>query len=498
MKILLLLPIIVPLGAAALSVLIGGRRRWVRQCLGVFGAVGQLAAAVILLVRAYLGGSQATQIGGWPVPLGISIVADPLGSLMVVVTSVVGVAVVLFSLGSMDERREQKGYYGLVLLLLAAAAGSFLTGDLFNLFVWFEVLLISSFVLMSLGMTRKELEGALKYVVLSLVGSALFLSGIAVVYGLSGTLNFADLASTLPVRADATTRTVASALFLFAFGTKAAVFPLFFWLPASYHTPPVAVGALFAGVLTKVGVYALLRTFTAVFPVEDAFSRELLLGVGVVTMITGVLGAVAQSEIRRLLSFHVISQVGYLVAGIGLFSRAALAATIAFTVHVIFAKAALFLVGGIAERLTGTSDLKRMGGLYASRPFLAALFLVPALSLAGIPPFSGFFAKFSLVRAALEQRAWVVAAVAVLVGILTLYSMIKIWREAFWKSVPAEDGPSRRGKAPPVLVLGCILLSLWSVALGMGAGPFFEFTSQAATQLLDMTRYNEAIQESSR
>ena len=427
-------------------------------------------------------------------------------SLMVVLAGVVGLAVVVFSLGSIDRGREAFGYYSLVHALLLGVCGAFLTGDLFNLYVWFEVMLMSSFVLLALGGERPQLHGGIKYVTLNLVSSAVFLAAVAMLYGLTGTLNMADLARKLAGIHQPALVTAVGMLFLIAFGIKAAVFPLFFWLPASYHTPPGAVSALFAGLLTKVGVYALIRVFTLIFVGEMSFTHLLILVLSGLTMVTGVLGAVAQQEFRRVLSFHIISQIGYMTMGLGLAGLAespamaslALAGSIFYIAHHIIVKTNLFLVSSVARRLCGTFELKQQGGLYQAHPFLAVLFLVPAMSLAGLPPLSGFFAKLSLVQAGLGAGQYAIVATALLVSLLTLFSMTKIWAEAFWKALPepsAREVNLQRLSTTPwlTLVLPIGALATLTIAIGLGAEAVFTLAMRAAEQLIHREEYIQAV-----
>jgi multicomponent Na+:H+ antiporter subunit D len=294
-------------------------------------------------------------------------------------------------------------------------------------------MLIASFVLLAMGGKRANLEGAIKYVVLNLIASSLFLAAVGILYGVAGTLNMADLARLIREAEVSGPLPVIAILFMIAFGIKAAVFPLFFWLPASYHTAPIAVVTIFSALLTKVGVYALIRVFTLIFINEVVAWQPYILAVAGLTMIVGVLGAVAQDEMRRLLSFHIVSQIGYLVMGLGLLTRLSLAGTIYFMIHVIAAKSALFLATGMVRRLAGSTELKKLGGLYRTQPLLAALFLLPALALAGIPPLSGFWAKLALVWAGLDSGHYIVVVAALLVSLMTLYSMTR-------------SGPRRSGK----------------------------------------------------
>lgn len=342
------------------------------------------------------------------------------------------------------------------------------------------------------------MEGAVKYVTINLVSSALLLSAIAILYGFTGTLNMADLAGKLHHIGHSSLLLAVAMLFLAAFGVKSAVFPLFFWLPASYHTLPVAVSAIFSGLLTKVGVYAMIRAFTLLFVQDVAFTHTIILIIAGLTMLTGVLGAVAQHEVRRLLSFHIISQIGYLLMGLGLFTPFALAGTIFFLVHVSLAKAALFLVSGLANRVGGSYDLDELEGLYRNYPRLVLLFFIPALSLAGIPPLSGFFAKLALVQASLGLQQYVMAAIALVVSFLTLFSMTKIWMLAFWKPATEQSSSMSGGacsgkKMGPVLVLSTGGLAALTALMGLASGPIFTVAMRAAEQLMDPHRYVEAV-----
>jgi multicomponent Na+:H+ antiporter subunit D len=490
MKALLVLPIVLPLLTAATS-LLAWRWRTVQRTLGVIGTASVLAVGLVLLQSVWRHGIQSVQMGSWPAPFGITLVADLLSAIMVVLAGLMGLAVAIYSMASIDQQREAFGYYPLLHILLMGVCGAFLTGDIFNMYVWFEVMLIASFVLLALGSERPQIEGAIKYVTLNLMSSALFLAAVGILYGIVGTLNMADLAVKLPEVVPPGLVTTLAMLFLVAFGVKAAVFPLFFWLPASYHTPPVAVSAIFAGLLTKVGVYALIRVFTLLFVQNVGYTHTLILVIAGLTMLTGVLGAVAQNEFRRILSFHIVSQIGYMIMGLGLFTRLALAGSVFYIVHHIIVKTNLFLVSGVVYRLRGTFELKDLGGLYHAHPMLALLFLIPALSLAGMPPLSGFFAKLALLQAGLEMGQYVIVVVALAVGILTLVSMTKIWAEAFWK--PATDPSASVALSLRTLLLPLATLATLTVLIGLAAGPLFALSIQAADQLLNPRDYIQAV-----
>ncbi|MDW8059060.1 MAG: Na+/H+ antiporter subunit D [Thermomicrobium sp.] len=489
MGLTLTLPLLLPLVAALLLFAVRTRRR-ASHALAVASATAALVASVVLLVVVLRDGIAVIAIGRWPAPYGIVLVADILSAAMVTVCALVTWATVVYATAWVDRSRESAGFFALVFVLLFGVNGAFLTGDLFNLYVWFEVMLMASFVLLVLGVERGQVEGGIKYVALNLLSSTLFLTATGILYGISGTLNFADLSRVL-ASADPRIVSVVAVLFAVAFGIKAGVFPLFFWLPASYHTPPVPVSALFAGLLTKVGVYALVRVFTLLFVHDPGWTHRILLSSAAATMLTGVLGALAQQDVRRILSFHIVSQIGYMVMGLALLTPLGLAASVFYIVHHIVVKTNLFLIGGLVERTGGTGSLARLGGLFRTRPWLGVLFLVPAFSLAGIPPLSGFVAKLLVIRAGLEAGAYLVTAVAIVVGLLTLLSMLKIWNEAFWKE--STDRPVATDRLPLRLVLPTVVLATVTVALGVFAEPILRLAHQAAGQLLDPEAYRTAV-----
>jgi multicomponent Na+:H+ antiporter subunit D len=487
-------PLVVPFLTAVLAFLtrFGAAGRWI----SVVGNAVLLLASGVLMAQVLDHGVIAGQMGSWAAPFGIILVADYLSAVMVVITAITSFAVSVYALADIDARKEHLGYHAIFNVLIGGVAGAFLTGDLFNLYVWFEVMLISSFGLLVLGGSKAQIDGGLRYVTLNLISTVLFLSGIGLLYGMTGTLNMADIARSLPSVENQGLVTVVAMMFLVAFGVKAAVFPLFFWLPAAYHTPAFSVSAVFAGLLTKVGVYALLRMFTLVFTGDTGLTHTVLLWVAALTMITGVLGAAAQNDIRKILSFHIVSQIGYMIMGLALLTPLAIVGTVFYLVHHIIVKANLFLVAGVVERTTGSTDLNKIGGLYKSAPLLAFLFFIPAFSLAGFPPLSGFWAKFVLVAAALEDRSWIIAAVALVVGLLTIFSMTKIWAEAFWKPHPDGTNPELRDIEPfsrKALLLPIAGLAALTLVIGFFPQTFVEFAETAADQLLFPEAYMMAV-----
>jgi multicomponent Na+:H+ antiporter subunit D len=491
---LLILPIAIPFVAAALA-LLWRTSRVAQRLLALAGAAGILGSGVALLLLVTRGGPLVLRLGNWPAPFGIVFVADLLSAILVTLAGFIGLAVVVFSLATIDAQRERFAYFPLMLLLLMGVCGAFLTGDIFNLYVWFEVLLIASFVLLALGSERAQMEGAIKYVVINLIASTLFLVAVGLLYAEAGTLNMADLAVVLPAAASPGLMTTIAALFMVAFGIKAAMFPLHFWLPAAYPTPPPAVSAVFAGLLTKVGVYALLRTFTLIFVGDTGYTHTMILVVAGVTMVVGVLGALAQSELRRILSFLIVSHIGFAVMGLGLYTPAGLSGAVFYIVEDMVVLTGLFLATGVIAQSTSYDELRDLGGWYAAAPLFGLLFLLPALSLAGVPPLSGFFAKLALLRAGLQVGQYGIVAAAIVTSVLTLLAVTRVWSEVFWKPNP---GPRPLVLPPPSLRstslwLPMVTLAASVVVLGLGVGPAFALATQAGQQLFEPAAYIGAV-----
>lgn len=501
-------PVAVPLLTAALILLFarwGGRRRIRLQLtLSSLALLLNLAVALFLFqATAWRGERFVLQMGDWSAPFGITVFADGLSATLLLLTAIVASAVFPFAVATIDYHRERMGFYPLYLLLLMGVNGAFLSGDLFNLYVFFEVLLMASFVLLTVGGQPAQTNSGIRYVVLNLLASVVFLVAAGVAYGTLGTLNMAQIAQRLPL-ADPAVRTVFAGLLLVGFGSKAAIFPLFFWLPASYHTPPPAVTALFGGLLTKVGVYTLFRSYTLFFPELLIHWQTPLLALAGTTMLVGALGALAQPGLRRVLSFHIISHVGFMLMGLAVAlsgNRLAvgfgLAAAVLYLCHHMIVKTALIMAGGTVEILMGSDRLNSIGGLVTRQPFLALLFFLAAISLAGIPPFSGFISKLSLLQITLDTRHWLVSAVSIFASILTLINMMRLWRESFWGEYEHPGRVQSRllqTTGQRWLILGPIAVLLaFSLALGIFGELAFQLSTRVAEQALDQQAYIDAV-----
>ena len=469
---------------------------------GVFliGTTVKLIFAILLMQEVSNEGIISTQLAGWDAPYGIPFVADIFSTMMLLINAIIGFCIALYSLQSVDKERIAFGFFPMVHFLIFGISGAFLTGDVFNLYVWFEIILISSFVLLTLGGRKAQLEGAIKYVALNFLASAIFLAGIGTLYGLTGSLNMADLANIIPEMENTGLLSVSAVFFLVAFGIKAAIFPLFFWLPAAYHTPPLAISALMAGMITKVGVYAMIRFFTLIFNHDIDFTHTLLLWAGGFTMVVGVLGAAAQNDFRKILSFHIVSQIGYMIMGLAFYTPLAIAGAIFFIIHNIIVKTNLFLISGVVNYSSGSYKLKKLGGVYDNFPMVAAFFVITAFALTGLPPLSGFWPKFMLAKAGFTEGFYFITLVALGVSILTMFSMTKIWNEVFWKPQPDEFKEQiksiTRGelwKNKSLLLTTIFLMVVLILGMGLFAEPIIALSERGAEQLLNPESYIETV-----
>ena len=484
----LVLPILVPLSTAAVLML-APKRPLPQRSISLIGSVLLLISTIVVFVRVNTAGIQVLQIGAWPAPYGITLVADLLAAVLVVAVGVVGVVITIVALAGVDPQREAFGYHPVFHILLMGVAGAFMTGDLFNLYVCFEVMLVASFVLMALNRTRTQMEAAFKYVTLNLIASSVFLTALGLLYGATGTLNMAELARVWPTIRTPGVDVVLAVLFLIAFGIKAGLFPLFFWLPASYHTPPAPIGAAFAGLLTKVGIYALIRMFTLLFHSAPAPLFALLLAMSAATMVIGLVAALTERDFRRVLSFNLVGHIGYTTASLSLLTPAALAGAIFYVLHHIVVITNLYLVSGVLLRLRRTTDMSGLGGMYREQPLFSVLAMIPIFSLAGVPPLSGFLGKLAILEGTFAAGAYWVGGLVLVVGLLTLLSMGRTWADAFWR--PAESKDLATPGTPQLLAIAG--LSLLTLAMTIGAEPLFDLTSRGARQLLHREEYVSAV-----
>ena len=494
-------------------------------------ALGGLATLVVLeamlLAHVLENGTITMVMGRWLPPFGIAFTVDVLGALFTLTSGIAALAGGIYATRDIEEREMRYGFWSFLFLMVGGVSGAFLTGDVFNLYVWFEVLLIASFGLLILGSTVPQIDGATKYAFLNLVATTLFLIGTAFLYGSTGTLNMADMAIKLPLAAEAGAPVIViGALFVFAFAMKAAAFPVNFWLPASYHTPHIVVAALFAGLLTKVGLYALLRTVVMMMPTaRDELGLALAI-VAALTMVTGALGALAQSDIRRLMGYLVISGIGVMLAGLALASTLGLAGTVFYAMHSILVMTALYMVAGTAGWMTNGFALGAMGGIYVRSALFSAIALVLFFTVAGLPPFTGFWPKAMLVKASIDIGAGWLAAAILFNGFVTTIAVGRVFALGFWRPAPEAAPASALSAMPPaasdedrerdgdrdpfaasplavpaasehkpgfVSLVPVASLTAIVVAAGLFPGPVIELAERASAGLLDPSDYLDSV-----
>ena len=484
-----ILPILIPLVSGLIMILF--RERVILQrVLGLAALFMTAALAVYLIVEIQADGIQVLHLGGWEAPFGISLVADLFSAILVLTASVVAVSCFCYSFFTIGKVRETHYYYPFILFLVTGVNGSFLTGDLFNLFVCFEVMLISSYVLISMGGTSRQLRGSVKYMLVNLISSFLFLVAVAYLYAVTGTLNMAHLSERIAESGQDGLLTAISVLFLVVFGLKSALF-LFFWLPDSYGAAPAAVSALFAALLTKVGIYAIFRMFTLVFYHEPQFTHLFIGILGGATMLLGAAGAVAYGDIRRILTYNVIISIGFIAAGLAAFTAEALTGSIYYLIHDMIAKALIFLIGGTVIAITGSSRLKDMSGLIRTHPYLGWMFFIASLAIAGIPPLSGFLGKVFITKGTFETGYYWLGAIGLFTSLMVLYSLMKIFMNAFWGETILRvemEKVTTKGLSVPIGLLAAVILTL-----GLGAEGVLETVASAAESLKDPSQYISAV-----
>jgi multicomponent Na+:H+ antiporter subunit D len=469
----------------------------VRKRMKLQAALAVPALAVLVLIDAALLFTVASEgpltmvMGRWLPPFGIAFTVDLPGALFTLTTGIAALAGGVYALGDIDNTRRTYGFFPFLFLMVGGVSGAFLTGDIFNLYVWFEVLLISSFGLLILGSEREQLDGATKYAILNLIGTTLFLIAVGYLYAVFGTLNMADLAAKARGMATAAPMMTLGLLFITAFAMKAAAFPVNFWLPASYHTPRIVVAGLFAGLLTKVGVYALIRVMVMILPAQAEAYSLLLSSVAIATMLTGALGALAQSDLRRMFGYMVISGIGIMMAGVALGGQTAISGAIFYALHSMIVMLALYLVAGVAGRMGGSFSLHELSGLYARSPLFSAITLALFLSVSGLPPFSGFWPKAMLVKAAFDFGAWWQGAAILVSGLLTTIAATRAFALGWWRMPETGHVTPVRMQAQELLPLAA--LTLLSAAIGLFPETLISLSQWAAAGLIEPSAYIQSV-----
>lgn len=486
---LIILPIIIPVVTGMIMVIFRNNI-WLHRFLCLLATVLIGIVSVLLLEQIRTMGIQTLYLGGWKAPFGITLVADMLAVLLVLVTAIVTFCCLFYAFSSIGPERERHYFYSFCLFLIAGVNGAFLTGDIFNLFVCFEVMLVASYVLISLGGSRIQLRESTKYILINMISSFLFLIAIAFLYSMTGTLNMADLSVRVAEAGQSGLLRAVSLLFLIVFSLKAGLF-LFFWLPGSYSAPPTAIAAIFAALLTKVGIYAIIRLFSLVFYHEPSFTHLFIGILAAASMVLGAMGAVAYWDIKRIITYTVVVGVGFVLAGFASFSLVGIRGSVYYLVHDMIVKALLFLAGGTIIHLTGTGKLKEMSGLIRLHPKLGWMFFIAALSLSGIPPLSGFIGKIFVIEGTFQSSYFWLGGIGLFTSLMVLYAVIKIFMNVFWGYTNLTEDMQKgttRG-----LLLPITILTLLTIGLGLGAEGIHEYVDLAVEGLMNPNIYIEAV-----
>ena len=448
------------------------------------------AISAILLVQVQTDGIQKIDFSSWGPPFGILFVADSFAVLLVLVANLVTAICLLYAFATIGERHERMFFYPFIMFLIAGVNGSFLTGDIFNLFVCFEVMLLASYALIALGGERIQLRESLKYVLINVVASWMFLVALAYLYGTVKTLNMAHIAKRVAEVGQEPILTVVALLFLVVFALKAGLL-LFFWLPGAYSVPPTAVQAIFAALLTKVGIYALFRTFTLMFPLNEQVTHTIIGVMAALTLIAGCMGALSGKDVRTIVSYNVIIGVGFILIGLAVGTEQSFQGAIYYLMHDMLAKALLFLLVGTMVYVTGEIVVKKMNGLIRLYPLFGWLYFIVMCALAGIPPLSGFIGKVLIGQGAVSTGNYVLLALGFASSIIVLYSLLRIMLASFFGEVTIIE--EEKIKIPKIAMTSFVALAACIVALGVGAEAFAIYVEDAAKTLANPSIYIEAI-----
>lgn len=486
----IILPILIPLLTAIVLIFFAKYVRF-QRIIATISAGINILISIRLVHLVHKDGIQTLNVSSWDAPFGITLVSDMLSALLVLTTTIIAFACLIYSFRSIGERRERFYYYSIFNFLIVGVNGAFTTGDIFNLFVFFEVMLMASYVLLVLGGTKIQLRESIKYILVNVMSSALFVITVAYLYSVVGTLNMAHISVRISEVAQPGILTVIAVLFLIVFGLKGAIFPLYFWLPGSYYAPPVPIMALFGALLTKVGVYSIMRTYTLFFYHDVSYTHQLLTILAILSIIAGIIGAIAFSDVKKIVIYNIIIAVGVILFGVSVMTPESITGSIFYLIHDMIIKAALFLLVGIMMAITGTSDLRQMSGLIKRYPQLAWTFFIAALALAGIPPLSGFVGKLLIVRSGFSAKDYFGAAVVLMSSLFVLFSVMKIFINGFW----GEPKSYKNEERAPVrfLLIAPAILVILSILYGVGSEAAYPYISQAAETLMNPSIYIDAV-----
>ena len=492
-NILPLLPIMIPF-FAGIIMLFTGQRPLVHRVIATISSLLIIISAIWLVVLVYRNGTISTFLGDWAPPFGISVVIDMAAALLLLTTAIITLFTVIYSFQSIGVEREKFYYYVMVMFMISGVNGAFSTGDIFNMFVFFEVFLLASYVLITLGGTKIQLQEGFKYILVNMISSNFFVLALAYLYSVAGSLNMADIHAKLEgFEGDYSIMSLVAVVFLFVFATKAGVFPLYFWLPGSYYAPPMPVLVLFGSLLTKVGIYAIARTYSLFFIDNVGFTHQMLLLLALATIIMGSIGALSDADMKRIIIYNILIAVGVILVGVSMMDESGMLGAFYYLIHDMIIKAALFMIVGFLIYRTGETNAERLGGLIKIHPITGLMFFIAALSLAGVPPLPGFYGKLFIVQSTFANDNYIAGIIVLISSLVVLYSVIRIFISAFW----GEDMDFSRLK--PVksdkLLFASIAMVIVSVAFGLAADALYPMFEMAAQSFHDPASYSNYLPE---
>ncbi|MFC3420187.1 Na+/H+ antiporter subunit D [Salinicoccus hispanicus] len=492
-NILPLLPIMIPFFSGIIMLFVG-KRPIAHRVIAAISGLLLIFSALWLIIEVYQNGTMVTFLGNWAAPFGISLVIDMAAALLVTTTAIITFFTIIYSFQTIGIERENYYYYVMIMFMITGINGAFSTGDIFNMFVFFEVFLLASYVLITLGGTKIQLQEGFKYIVVNIISSNFFVLGLAYLYSVTGSLNMADISNKLAgFDGSFSIMSLVAVVFLFVFATKAGVFPLYFWLPGSYYAPPMPVLILFGALLTKVGVYAIARTYSLFFMDNTAFTHQMLLFLALITIVMGCIGALSFSDMKKVIIYNIIIAVGIILVGIAMMDESGMLGAMYYLIHDMIIKAALFMLVGFLIYRTGQTNADRLGGLIKEHPVVGWMFFLAALALAGVPPLSGFYGKLFIVQSTFENGQYVAGIIVLASSLVVLYSVVSLFIKAFWGE--DMDFTTLRPVKSDKILFASIAMVIVSIAFGLAADVLYPLFEMAAQSFYDPSSYSEYITE---
>lgn len=492
-NILPLLPIMIPFFSGIIMLFIG-KRPVAHRVIAAISGLLLIISSLWLIIEIYQNGTMVTFLGNWASPFGISLVMDMTAALLITTTAIITFLTIIYSFQTIGIEREKYYYYVMILFMITGINGAFSTGDIFNMFVFFEVFLLASYVLITLGGTKIQLQEGFKYIVVNIIASNFFVLGLAYLYSVTGSLNMADISNKLAgFDGSFSIMSLVAIVFLFVFATKAGVFPLYFWLPGSYYAPPMPILIFFGALLTKVGVYAIARTYSLFFMDNTAFTHQLLLFLALITIVMGCIGALSFSDMKKVIIYNIIIAVGIILVGVAMMDESGMIGAMYYLIHDMIIKAALFMLVGFLIYRTGQTNPDRLGGLIKQHPFVGWMFFIAALALAGVPPLSGFYGKLFIVQSTFENGQHIAGIIVLASSLVVLYSVMNLFIKVFWGE--EMDFTTLRPVKSDKVLFASIAMVIISIAFGLAADVLYPLFEMAAQSFYDPSSYSEYITE---